>query len=61
MEERNPTHTLTITVPLDLSHAEMLAYDPVHTALNVIMHATRLAVDGVLCGNVDVSIQETPT
>jgi hypothetical protein len=54
--EREPSHTLIIRIPLCLDDGASFDYDPVHTALNVVMHVTRLAVDRVLCGLVDVEL-----
>jgi hypothetical protein len=56
---RAPTHVLTVSVPLHLDEDDTFDYDPVYQALSVVMAVSRLAVDGALCGNVDVTI--TPT
>jgi len=58
--KRERTHTLTISIPLHLDDAESFDYDPVYTALSVVMSVSRMAVDGVVCDDVNVSLQAAP-
>jgi hypothetical protein len=55
-EQREPTHILTIEVPLYLADAGTFAYHPVQDALNIIMSLSRIAAAGVYCGDVNVSL-----
>lgn len=57
IDQRDPTHRLVIEVPLHLGEAEIFDYDPVHTALATVLSISRLAVDKVLCGDVNVEIR----
>ena len=59
---RPRTHTLTIDVPLYLGDecAEDFDYYPVEEALRVVMAVSRLAVDGFVCGDVEVRIGTRP-
>lgn len=56
-ERRERTHTLTIEVPLHIDPAApALDYDPIHAVLNVVMSVSRMALDGVVCDDVTVSL-----
>jgi hypothetical protein len=56
--QRDPTHLLVVNVPIHLDRDASFDYDPVHDALNVVMSVSRLAVDGVACGDVNVCLYE---
>jgi len=66
--QRDPTHLLVVTVPIHLddfdrlrTHPPGFDYDPLQQALNVVMSVSRLAVDGVVCGDVNVRLDEVPS
>lgn len=55
--QREPTHTLTIEVPLHLAADSTFDYHPVQDALNIVLSLSRIAVDGVACGDAKVSLE----
>lgn len=58
-EQRKPTHTLRIDVPLNVLavDAEQLSHD-MGQAMQVIMGLTQLGTRGILCDTVQVSMIE---
>jgi len=52
------THLLIVTVPIHLDDDVTFDYDPLQQALNVVMSVSRLAVDGVVCGDVLASFDK---
>lgn len=58
IERRQPTHRLVVTLPLDLTGAESFTYDAVEAALRVVIAVSRLAVDGVVCDDLYVALDE---
>lgn len=55
-ELREPTHILTVTVPLDLTGTESFDYHPTQDALAVVLAVSRIAAAGVLCGDANVTL-----
>lgn len=58
---RKRTHTLVVEVPLFLDQSYTLDYDPVSDALRFVVSITRLAVDGVVCDDLTVTLRDDVT
>lgn len=56
IERREPTHTLVIEIPVDMTGAEGKNFDPLQDALQVVLAVSRLAVDGVLADTPNVRL-----
>jgi hypothetical protein len=60
-ERREPTHTLTISVPLDLgvnpAAQEWDIQEAFREALRWILPVTRLGTLGLLCGEITVDVE----
>lgn len=60
-DRRERTHTLTIEVPIHVDAADPpLDYDPIHEVLRVVMSVSRMALDGVVCDDVNVRFDPVP-
>lgn len=55
-EQREPTHILTVEVPLYLADAATFDYHPVQDALAIVLSLSRIAAADVLCGDANVSL-----
>lgn len=57
--KRSPaTHSLVVSVPLDLTHRKTRDFDPVQELLRVLLSAAALASLGVRCGDVTAELRE---
>ncbi len=57
-ERREPTHTLTVEVPLYLHDLDAARFDPVQDAMRVVLALSRAAAEGFVCDDVQVTLIE---
>lgn len=53
---RPPTHTLIVEVPMHLEGRDTAAFDPVQDAMRVVLALSRVAAEGFICDDVQVSL-----
>lgn len=62
LEKREPTHMLTLRVPINIPVETKLdpPVDVVQDALRILISVSRLAAAGAICGDPDVEITGLP-
>lgn len=60
IERKPPTHTLVVELPLSLGDVTDSPRDELTEALNLVLTLARLGTLGILCGDIEVTLKDTP-